>query len=136
MVDFMDGQTVAKPLTDLLKIMILERYDNFIESYESYYRMKFLNKTPRTNDIRSRLLSLFSYIKPAMLSEEDNKHHDTTVKSVEALEIAIKDKDVDEIEEAFEIINAWLYKKKITKFDNITRIDYTNIEAENKQKGI
>ena len=110
MVDFNNEMTITTPAYDILKVLILQRRDGFIESLEAYNRTKSKGVIASTYEVRSRLISLFEEIRSSFLSSE-------TDKEVMEIEAKIKNDDIDSIMEVYHIIDEWLYKKKLTQFD-------------------
>ena len=113
-----------------LNYMILERRKYFMDSLEEYNLKKFLGASWPTNNIRAYLYSLFDEIYSGM--EEDYKSKKSEFEELKRL---TDSKEVPDLIKAKRIIDAWLYKKGLLKFDYIDGYDNTNMELSNKKKG-
>lgn len=125
MVDFNNEATVSTPAGDVVKILILQRRNDFIEAVEAYNKTKYAGVSADTSIVKSRLLSLFLEIHPAL---ERNKKSDDLAE----LETMIVSDDYDELIRAFIIINRWLDETKLIRIDTHKQYDRRIAEEENK----
>lgn len=130
MVDFNNDSTITTAPQDIVKIMILERRKYVIDAFEHYYKQKGLSQTPNKAIVHSRLFALFLEFRP-------------TLKRVMTLEdfgrlqsLILNNKDIETWGQAFEIIDHWLDDKRLIRVDTIKRYDSTNVEIENKERGL
>jgi hypothetical protein len=130
MVDYNSQHTISTPPGDVLKIAILERRHYVIGAIQSMFRMEFRGAQGETYEVRSGLYALFLEIEPALIADMGEEE----VKKLRDL-VNSTDDDSKKPLEAFKIINNWLYKKNLTKFDTRKSVDTTDIEAVNRQNG-
>ena len=129
MVDFNDSMTVAVPAYDIVKILILQSRDNFIQALEAYRRTKYKGIQASSHEIRSRAQSLYEEVRSAM-------RNSMTPEEFKRLTEQINSSEVDDIEEAWHTIDEWLYEKKLIQFDTKIKYDSTRVEQENDMKSI
>lgn len=113
MVDFNNSETIGTPALDIVRVLILERRYNLMESFESYKRAKsngVEDLQPELSSISSRLLSFYFEIQ-----ETASRH--LTPESKETLNKAFESEDFNDLFEAFKILNSLLDKLHITKID-------------------
>jgi len=122
-------RSLSVPPSDVLKITILERRYNLIDSIESYHRLNEQNIQAELYEVRSRLISLYLELQSAL--KKDLKEKDYGL-----LNDKVKDcKKIDEIVEVFIQLNDWLYEKHLTKFDTRLQIKPKSVEDMNKYDG-
>lgn len=129
MVDFNDSMTVAIPAYDIVKILILQSRDNFIQALEAYRRTKYKGIQASSHEIQSRIQSLYEEVRSAMKNSMSEEEFDKLTKSVESAEY-------DMLIESWHIIDEWLYVKKLIQFDTKIRYDSSRTEIENDMKNI
>jgi hypothetical protein len=128
-VDFNSSETVSTPPDDLLKILILQRREFVIDCFEKYYGLESRGAagTGREFQIRAALRGLFFEISAAMRRDLDPKEF-------ERIKLSLRtEQPVGALEEAFDGMNDWLDKKKITRVDNRVNVDPSDVEGENEQ---
>lgn len=129
MVDWENNATVAVPAYDLLRILILQRRDNFLEALEAFNRAKYQGVQARSYEVKARLISYYEELHSALTADmEDDK--------VKEFEKKIYSDEVDELVQAYREINKFLYDKKLTQFDTKIRYDSTRAEKENSTRGM
>lgn len=133
-----DVENTAIPPADLVKIIILQRRDYVIESMLLFDKVDGRDIATNTYIIRSSLMALFREIKSSMEADHSKKTETQTkievVKMFDELKEKVKSTDYKDLCEAFETIDAWLYKKGVTKFDVIRKLG-GNIIERNLAKG-
>lgn len=125
MVDFNNESTVSTPAVDVVKILILQRRNDFIEALEAYRKEIYRGIHTDNSIVKSRLNSLFLEVSAALkrsLKEED----------FEALREKITTDKIEYLEEAFLMLNTWLDDKHIIRVDNKKTYDRRRVENENK----
>lgn len=124
MVDFNNETTVSTPAVDVVRILILQRRNDVIESIEHYYKTAESNVEADLGVIKARILSLYLELQGLVDKKLDEE--------IQALSVEIFDSDIKELLDVFTKINKLLYDINLTKID--VRLDYdtTDIEAENK----
>jgi hypothetical protein len=128
-VDFNSDATVAVPAYDILRVLILQRRDAFIEALEAYYRTKYKGLVASTYEVRARLRSLFEEVRASMIES-------IAAEDMVVLLEQVHSPDFDCVLKAWRTIDEWLYDKKLTQFDSRIRYDSTRVEDENRMKNI
>jgi hypothetical protein len=129
MVDFDNDATISTPALDILKVLILQRRNDALEALE-FFRKKNLGGIDYPTDIfASRVFSFFIEIEPSL---ERNFSKEEFAK----LEKDCRSQDFDELLAAYRVMNYHLDAIGLTKIDNKKKIDTTDVEAENKEKGL
>lgn len=129
MVDFNNEATITTPAADVIKIEILERRYNLIEAVEAFNKQHQAGVHAETSIVKSRLLSLFMEIQPALdrgLKEKDK----------EELSLLLKSDDYKDLMRAYFIINTWLDRIRLIRIDTRQQYDRTIAEEENKAAGL
>lgn len=125
MVDFNNEITVSTPPANILKILILQRRNDVIDSFENYFKFKIAGGSAPTHIIKSRLLALINEVYGSFDESNANDFINLIPKA-----------DIEELKAMFNQVNKWLYKKNVTKFDTRQVYDRTRVELENKAKGL
>lgn len=129
MVDFNNEATIGTPAHDILKVLILQRRNDALESIE-FYRKKTLGGIDYPTDVvSSRVFSFFLEVEPSLTRHKPKEE-------LEILEKKSRTTEFDELLEAFRELNFHLDTLKLTRIDTGRKIDTTDIEAENKEKGL
>lgn len=128
MVNFDNETTVTIPSYDLLKILILQRRESFIDAYEAYHRVTSKGVRAEFYEARARLRALFYEIQSAI---KDSYKEDADFIELKRM---IESNDQKDNLTAWYEIEDWLYKKKLTKFDNSPNLG-PNIIHRNKMRG-
>jgi len=129
MVDWENTATVAVPAYDILRVLILQRRDSFIEALEAYHRAKYQNISAQPYEIRARLRSLYEELYAAMQKDKSDEEK-------EKFDALMESSEFDDILEAWRTMNSWLYDKKLIQFDTQKQYDSTRAEKENQMKGM
>ena len=122
MVDFKETSNVTTPFTDVVKLTILQRRNDCIEAIE-HHKNKILSGYDLENhQVKMRIFSLWLEIGSGY--QDMNK---------EDLGATInKTNDMEELISAFQKIDAYLYKIRLTKIASFKSYDTTDMEAENE----
>lgn len=120
---------IASPPSEILKIIIIERRKEVIESIEAYNKVVFTNAQAPINIVRARVFSLFLEIQGALKRSLEPDEY-------KLMMLDIQKGKPPELIEAFIKINEWLDFKKIIRVDTIERYDSTRVEIENIAKGV
>lgn len=113
MVDFNNDSTIGTPALDIVRVLVLERRYNVMESIEEYVKLQDSGIDDLSKEIaiiKGRLLSFYYEIQEATqrhLSKEE----------LQALGKNIKSNNFEDLTEAFYILNKLLDKLTITKLD-------------------
>jgi len=129
MVDFNNETTISTPAGEIIKVAILERRSYFIDALEAYHKQKLGGVEAHTNILKSRLLSLFLEVQPALERSKSKEH-------IASLIDRMKSKEYVDIYDAFLIINRWLDKTHLIKIDNTKVYDRRRAEKENENYGL
>lgn len=125
LVDFDKETTIATPATDILHKIILEKRHYFLESLEYYHEHNLRSNYADTSRLRARLYNLFSEIKTSFKRSE-------SAEAFKEIQELVEDDKLESIILAFNVIDGWLYEKRLTQFDNKKHIDRKDIEADNE----
>jgi len=123
--NFEEHQTVAVPPSDLLKIMVLQRRDDVLAALEAYNKLSARSSGVPPHALKARIRTLFIDLKAALKNDMDEERflH---------LSNLVDSDDVDEMLDAFDLVNEWLYNKKVTRFDTRKSYDPSRAEKENQ----
>jgi len=124
--------TVTAPPNDVLRILILEKRENVIDSIEAFNRFKYQNQPTEDYEVRTRLNSLFLEIQASL--KEDMKQNDGSFEALRSLLYSAN--KISQLLEVFYTINEWLYAKKLTQWDFKKDFKPKNIIEYNNQYGI
>ena len=129
MVDFTNDTLMSRPPSDIVAIILLEKYNNYIEAVEVYISKEDKGFTHSVlSTLKSRLYAMFIAQKPALkraLKPEDFK----------LLESIPEFEEFEEISEAYDVIISWLDKIKLLRLDTLKERDITDILGENAYAG-
>lgn len=127
------GETWVKTLTvppnDVLKILILEKRENLVESIESYHRVDGSGSTADIYEVKARLISLWLELQSAYKNDKGQEKHDLKEAEIKA---AVS---IDALVECFKWLSEWLYDKRLTKFDSKEHYDRSRVVSSNKRLG-
>lgn len=126
MVDFNSEATVSAAAIDILRILILQRRNDVIDSIEGYRKLE-AHSEPEASVIRARLYSLFLEIQPMIKRKHDD--YDDILKGCLSKEFNI-------LTETFLLINEFLDKNRLIRIDMKEIYDSTRTSSEDKEKGL
>lgn len=122
-------QTQATPPTETLKIIILQRRNTCINAIQDYFKRVHANSTPPAHLVKAPIEALFLEIEPALertiTADAYKKYKEDVFKG-----------DANTCINAFRSMNKWLDQRNITRVDTGRKIDTTNVEEENEEKGL
>jgi hypothetical protein len=127
MVDFNADATITTPAADVIKILILQRRNDFIEASESYLKAEFSGTSTEIDILKARLYSLFYELQAALKRHYKPTEYEKIIKN-------IRSDDYENIMKAFFKINEWLDYMKLIRVDTKQRYDSTRVEKENTIK--
>lgn len=107
MVDFNNPETIATTPEDLVKKIILEALIFVEDAIEDYNKKDFKGFTVDTYLIKARLTTLFNKLKPAL-------DKDPGEAEAERIKNLISSGVYKDLIEAYQVLNAWVYNKKLT----------------------
>lgn len=111
---------------DKIKLDVINAHREVAKQFEAYYYKKLrCGGTPQTHKLSSSILGVFYLIASSMRNEPGRILPDK-------LKIMFMSHDEAKINEAWEVIDDWLYDKKFTKVDNIPFVDMNDWEEDNK----
>jgi hypothetical protein len=129
MVDWKSENTLATPSIDINRVQILERRAYVIEALELYYKYKLRGAKPSTQEVRSRLASLFWELQETLYRKfaQDERLNYYTMKDW----VTNINTPFNNVLDVWETINLMLGQINLTKIDNKEGYDSTNTELEN-----
>jgi hypothetical protein len=127
MVDFNSETTVATPAVQVNGIVILEARKYYIDAYGAYYKQLYGGVDTSSHIVRSRLNELFLIVRAAIRRHITNKQF-------ENLLILINSNDLEDTDNAFDIIDTWLDNIGLTQIDTKKKLG-GNIADRNKAQG-
>ena len=126
MVDFNNESTITVPAGDIIRVLILQRRNDFIEAVEHYKKLEDTD----AGDIfvlRARLHSFFLELDAMLKKRLDKQDYDD-------LKDKIESDSFEKLIRAFDIINHLLYDIELTKIDNRPNYDTTRVKNENEKR--
>ena len=134
MVDFNNETTITRPASDILKVTMLQRrYDaiNAIAWFDGRKKANLELGEGGLSKVYEPLSALFTDSKQMMKARMKKEEYDY-------LCLTLKKPDLTflEMKEIFDLIDYQLYDVGLTKYDTGKRYDSTDIEEENKAKGL
>lgn len=125
-----DNETVVtRPIPQLISILIIQRRSYAVEGMGAFKKLESAGNDPSISVVRGRVYELFLEVEAGMKDK-------LTPEGYEALKAAVDSYDYATLEQAFKIIDAYLYDIRLTKIDTKNVIDTTDWEAENKEHGL
>lgn len=118
----------SAPLMIDLKIEILYRWKIAIDTISLYEYYKYNGNDCYHNEVKRDVYRLFQVIRTAIKK-------DIEVENYNKINESFKRESCEYTLESFNIIDDWLYLKKLTRFDTRQIYDRTRAELTNKQKG-
>lgn len=140
MVDFDNEQTVSTPPGDILKILIIQRWDYCIEA--GLETELFLFKHGRIKEyavksgVRALFRSIINMLNNSIDNEEKLRGDLINQEFVDSLSGKVYSEEYAVVLKALETISDYLYMKQILKIDTRRSYDRKNIESMNRAKGL
>lgn len=130
MVDFNKDATVATPAADILRILILQRRNDFIESKEAYRKANLSHGIDEVHVARARLESFWDEIEAIYYRDNGETKWQKFLEQV-------KDADTfEKIEDVFHDLNHWLDTKRLIRIDTKRQYDTTSVATEDEENGL
>lgn len=129
MVDFNNESTISTPAVDIMRVIILQRRNDLIDSIEHYKKKRKEGVEVSTSIVSSRLSALYLEIEHTLERHLDKEQ----LKEIHKAEDST---DIVELINATKLINMVLDKIRLTKIDTGKNIDTTRVELENESKGL
>jgi len=126
---FNKDATISTPAIDIVRVLVLQRCDNALESIELYKKKFMLGIDYPIAECSSRVHSLFLQIRNLLerrLKPEDYTNLETEVTSSKFVDIL----------NAYQTMLTVLDRIRLTRLDTGKEIDTTDLEAENKEAGL
>jgi hypothetical protein len=138
-VDFNNDTTVATPPGEVVKIVVLERREQVIETLEEYHRLESSDVDTHHKErlVRARVMAFWYQIQAMVkrrLKGAQGTEDDPTYDMVEE-EIA-EAKEIDDLIDAFEWMNQFVDDMGLTFIDGRERYDRKRVEDANMKKGL
>lgn len=122
--------SISQPPEFILKLLIIQSRDNAKTAFEKYFDLKSRGISPDINRIKARLMGLFMEVRDAYKEYMEKNNEDFKTFEKELLDT----RDFNFLYEVRNKLDAFLYEKKLIKFDNKAVYDPRNLEKENHQK--
>jgi len=133
MVDFNNSSIVGKSRTDIVNIIIIQRWAEVIDSIRDYYKYKSLGQTHKAIvELQSQVAAIFYQIKQ-IIEKELEKESTKEYESMAEILLDVQSDDEDRLFKAWNYIDALLYVKGITKIDRKDLYDRTSIFESNRR---
>jgi len=129
MVDFNNSETMTTAPRIVIQFMILERYNNLLESFEAYNRQSFKGHSANTYEIQTRLKTLFRLLEGAIIQDQKNEN-------IEIIKSLIDSSDFKDHEKVLNFFTKWLHSKKLLDIFTGKKYDSTDMEMENNVNGL
>jgi len=129
MVDFKSDATITTPVSDIIKMLIIEAMYNAEETLEDYQRKKASGIQPDTAALHSRIWRLWARLRPSIKKQ-------CPPNTFKELENICGSEDPEDLEEAYHALNELLHDWKLTDIFQKKYVDRTNIEAANEADNI
>jgi len=125
MVDFNNENTITTPAGDVVKILILQRRNDFIEALEAYRKQQNSGVSSDIYIVQARLYSFFLELSASL-------YRTMKPEDFEELKLLLESKIYEDLIRGFNIINMWLDEKKLIRLDTKNQYDRRRAEEENK----
>lgn len=106
---------IATAPKDTLKNQVLWARSYAIRMMHNYDEIKLLNANPQTNGVKAAIKQLYHLVR-IPLQQED-------LKLFEEIELLITSKHIDDFVNVFWKIDSYLYKKKLTAWEDSAKIE-------------
>ena len=136
MVDFNNDTTITRPRQDIMTFMILQKWQDTIESIQKYNSDISKGREPTLTQISSNGIALLILIRSSItagITKSKTKTPNFTYNNITELERDLTSELDQEVFKAINFIEEFLYQKGVTKWDNRDKVDRTDIFESNKK---
>jgi len=127
MVNFNDGNTVTTAPFNIIKILILEKREDFLNALRHYYKNNTGGRSIPLVYVRSSLIVLYFEIQAHYNNWQKEKQNKNLIREIKSIN------NIERLEEIFSMIDKELYDHKLTRIDLQKETDVSNIEIENEE---
>jgi hypothetical protein len=131
MVDFNNSTIVGKSRTDIVNIIIIQRWADAIDAIRLYYERKARNKEKGMVEFQTEMASLFYQIQE-IIQIEAEKEREGIYPNHKFILADIESGEEERVFKAWDYMAKLLYVKGITKIDKKELYDRSDIFAENQ----
>lgn len=139
MVNFEDGNTVARNKKELQELTTLQRRYQTINAIKEFKNRDYKDNTEDRYllaNIQSELISLFYEIDSTIEKDIQKKIKESIYNNLEEIESDIESDDTNRIFRAWNYINKLLYRLHLTKIDSQKNINYSDPEEVNEENDL
>jgi hypothetical protein len=129
MVDFNKETTVTTAPSDLIKVMILERWNNVIEAFERYQVEHNKGLNAGDSYIRSRLYSLVNILYGGLKRE-------MSAEVLKEVVFKIQKGKYSDLVDISNMLATYLDDKRLTRIDTRKQYDTTIVENDNEENNL
>ena len=123
------NDNITMPPAELLKILIIQRRNDSLESIEGYYKMLCAGAGAPSNIVKARVRTLFLDLEAGLKRQLEEAKYKQLI-------VNVFSEDITKCIEGFREINAFLDTMNLIKVDTKKRYDSTNAEEENSTKDL
>jgi len=130
---FEKDATVSQSATNIVRLLVLQRYDHMIRSWEVYNNANENSGLKQRARVRfmSSLQALVAMLRPRWSGRKKSEY------DLEKINKFLKEDNSIGIDEAVDIVLGYLENDlKLTKLDTRTEYDRTDVELENTMRGL
>ena len=132
MVDFNNSTIVGKSRTDIVNIIIIQRWTDAIDAINLYYLRKAKNVDKGMVEFQAEMASLYYQIQEMIINELPAEK-DKIYKDCKDILKDIESGEEERVFTAWNYMSGLLYKKGITKIDKKELYDRTSIFDANRR---
>lgn len=135
MVDFNNDNTISKPPKEIVSLIVIEKFYNFLEADEHVMKQRIMGANASFAVPRARLRNLFLVCYPMLKRRMKDKEFESLR---ELCVIGVQENkkvEYKDIVEGFTKISALLDQLELTKLDTKPGINRTKIEQSNRAQG-
>ena len=132
MVDFNNETTIATPPGEVIKMVILERREQCIESIEAYYNIESsdIDTSHKTARLRACIMALWFELQAMIrrrLTEQEYEEVESGIRSSKSFQDLIT---------SYEWLNKFVDDLGLTFIDSRAHYDRSRVEESNKRRGL
>lgn len=139
MVNFEDGNTVARNKKELQELTTLQRrYQtiNAIQAYKARFYKDSVEDNLKLAEIQANLMALYYEVDSAIYKDIQKNNKGASYTSIEQLTKDIESQEPKDVFKAWEYINQLLYRLHLTKLDSTKDINWEDPETVNEEHGL